>query len=300
MKETLKFSGHETFHCRHFWLKKGYDFSIKNNSFSNPNAVVKLGVGKNMVASIKHWLKAFGISNEEGKLSEISHVIFDTNLGLDPFLEYDGTLWLLHYQLLKTEIASIYPLVFKDFRKSKINSQFTTIQLLKHLSKVSGGASEKTLENDIKVFLKTYYRSQNTSVKNLEDELSSIFIDLNLIDSLDKDTYQLKITEREEIPTAIFLYAILDTFTNEVTSFDAVQEEVADEVISFDAIQEKVADLFACNAEGLELQIAAICDAYPFAVYKEDAGRKALTIKGTQHKLQILKDYYNAEVYHID
>lgn len=286
MKETLKFSGHETFHCRHFWLKKGYDFSIENNSFSNPNAVVELGVGKNMVASIKHWLKAFGISNEEGKLSELSHVIFDTNLGVDPFLEYDGTLWLLHYQLLKTKIASIYPLVFKDFRKSKINSQFTTVQLLKYLDKVSGGASEKTLENDIKVFLKTYYKSQNTSVKNLEDELSSIFIDLNLIDTLENGTYQLKVTEREEIPTAIFLYAILDTFK--------------DEVISFDAIQEEVADLFACNAEGLELQIAAICDAYPFAVYKEDAGRKALTIKGIQHKLQILKDYYNAEVYHID
>ncbi len=286
MKETLKFSGHETFHCRHFWLKKGYDFSIENNSFSNPNTVVKLGVGKNMVSSIKHWLKAFGITNEEGKLSEFAHVIFDTNLGVDPFLEYDGTLWLLHYQLLKREIASIYSLVFKDFRKSKINSQFTTIQLLKYLNKVSGGVSEKTLENDIKVFLKTYYKSQNTSVKNLEDELSSIFIDLNLIDTLDNGTYQLKVTEREEIPTAIFLYAILDTF--------------ADEVISFDAIQEEVADLFACNAEGLELQIAAICNAYSFAVYKEDAGRKALTIKGTQHKLQILKDYYNAEVYHID
>ena len=28
--KKLTFSGHETFHCRNFWLKKGYDF-IKSN-----------------------------------------------------------------------------------------------------------------------------------------------------------------------------------------------------------------------------------------------------------------------------
>lgn len=291
MKEILKFSGHETFHCRHFWLKKGYDFIIGNNSFSSPNAVVTLGVGKNMVSSIRHWLKVFGLTNEDEQLSEIAHIIFDTTTGLDPFLEYDGTLWLLHYKLLKTEIASIYPLIFKDFRKSKIDSQFTTAQLLKYLDKVSGGTSAKTLQNDINVFLKTYYKSKVTSIKNLEDELSSIFIDLNIIDTIDDGSservYQLKVTEREEIPTSIFLYAILDTFENEVS-------------ISFDAIQEHVADLFACNAEGLELKIGAICEAYPFATYKEDAGRKELQIKGKQNKVQILNNYYNAPVYHID
>ena len=285
MKEALKFSGHETFHCRHFWLKKGYDFIEQENNFSDPNAVVTLGVGKNMVSSINFWMKAFGLKDQDEKLSELSHTLFEPTKGVDPFLEYEGTLWLLHYQLLKTELASIYPLVFKDFRKSKINSQFTTAQLLKYLHKVSGSTSPNTLQNDIKVFLKTYYKSKNTSVKNLEDELSSIFIDLNIIDTIDDGTaesvYQLKVTEREEIPETIFLYAILDTFNDEIS-------------ISFDAIQEQVADIFACNAEGLELKIATICDNYPFAIYKEDAGRKELQIKGKQNKLQILKEYYNA------
>ena len=26
--DSLKFSGHETFACRHYWLKKGYDFDV--------------------------------------------------------------------------------------------------------------------------------------------------------------------------------------------------------------------------------------------------------------------------------
>lgn len=291
MKEALKFSGHETFHCRHFWLKKAYDFIVEGNNFSDANAVVKLGVGKNMVSSIHFWMKAFGLKNSEEQLSELSHALFDTELGVDPFLEYNGSLWLLHYELLKTEIASIYPLVFKEFRKSKINSQFTTSQLLRYLEKESGGTSIKTLQNDINVFLKTYCKSKTTSIKNLEDELSSIFIDLNLIDSVDSESsdraYQLRVTEREEIPPAIFLYAILDSFENEVS-------------ISFNAIQESVGDIFACTSEGLELKIAMICDEYSFINYKEDAGMKGLTIKGEPNKLQILNQYYNAQVYHID
>lgn len=291
MKKALKFSGHETFHCRHFWLKKAYDFIVEGNNFSDANAVVKLGVGKNMVSSIHFWMKAFGLKNSEEQLSELSQALFDTELGVDPFLEYNGSLWLLHYELLKTEIASIYPLVFKEFRKSKINSQFTTSQLLRYLEKESGGTSIKTLQNDINVFLKTYYKSKSTSIKNLEDELSSIFIDLNLIDSVDSGSsdraYQLRVTEREEIPPAIFLYAILDSFENEVS-------------ISFNAIQESVGDIFACTSEGLELKIAMICDEYSFINYKEDAGMKGLTIKGEPNKLQILNQYYNAQVYHID
>ena len=61
MITQFKFSGHETFHCRHFWLKKGVDHLSAGNSFKNKEAVVELGVGKNMVTSISHWLKAFGL-----------------------------------------------------------------------------------------------------------------------------------------------------------------------------------------------------------------------------------------------
>jgi patatin-like phospholipase/acyl hydrolase len=66
-----RFSGHETFHCRHFWLKKGFDFIEQGLEFNDPQAVVNLGVGKNMVSSIQHWLNAFNI-NENNDLSEFS------------------------------------------------------------------------------------------------------------------------------------------------------------------------------------------------------------------------------------
>jgi hypothetical protein len=53
----LTFSGHDSFHCRHLWLKKGYDYIKKGKKFSDNDSVVELGVGKNMVASIKNFIK---------------------------------------------------------------------------------------------------------------------------------------------------------------------------------------------------------------------------------------------------
>lgn len=51
------FSGHESFACKSLWLKKGYDFVVQNRDFNAPDAVIYLGVGKNMVSSIRYWLK---------------------------------------------------------------------------------------------------------------------------------------------------------------------------------------------------------------------------------------------------
>ncbi|MCB9051029.1 MAG: DUF4007 family protein [Lewinellaceae bacterium] len=46
--ETLYFTGHDTFHCRNFWLKKGLDLLWNGGKFDE-EAMVELGVGKNMV-----------------------------------------------------------------------------------------------------------------------------------------------------------------------------------------------------------------------------------------------------------
>ena len=57
----MTFSGHEKFHCRQFWLKKGYNFLLRGDQFTDDDVMVKLGVGKNMVGSIRYWLKAFDL-----------------------------------------------------------------------------------------------------------------------------------------------------------------------------------------------------------------------------------------------
>jgi len=63
---TAKFSGHETFTLRYGWLTKAVA-AVKSDPeiFSRDDAMVSLGVGKNMVRSIRHWSTSLGIVEED-------------------------------------------------------------------------------------------------------------------------------------------------------------------------------------------------------------------------------------------
>ena len=71
------FSGHESFPCKTLWLKKGYDFVVAGNDFNSPEAVIGLGVGKNMVASIRFWSILF--SQKMQRFIRCSSVVFNVS-----------------------------------------------------------------------------------------------------------------------------------------------------------------------------------------------------------------------------
>ena len=56
----MNFSGHDTFHCRLFWLKKGFDYLQGGEKFKDDSGV-EMGVGRNMVNSIRFWMKSFDV-----------------------------------------------------------------------------------------------------------------------------------------------------------------------------------------------------------------------------------------------
>src|SRR5680860_1897776 len=111
----MTFSGHDTFHCRLFWLKKGFDYVSGGEKFKDDSGVI-LGVGRNMVNSIRFWLKAFGVVKDENTVDPIYNNLFSDN-GWDPYLENEATLFLLHYKLCAENHSSIYSLIFRELRK---------------------------------------------------------------------------------------------------------------------------------------------------------------------------------------
>lgn len=284
-----KFSGHETFQCRHFWLKKGYDFLVENKDFSKNEALIDLGVGKNMITSIKHWLKAFEIIDENSDVTELGHYFFDDEKGKDPYLEDLGTLNILHFNLINNfSQSSIYRLVFQDFRTKRITLDFTTDQVYDFISKrlISEGEafSEKSLRNDINVFLKTYQTSTRKKSKSLEDDYASILIELNLIDEVSEETdsnknvYRIRYDERRDLDSLIYLYGVSVTFQNHTS-------------ISVEDIQKQVGDKFLCNREGTESKLQDLQEA-GLLVYKQDAGRKEVQFKEKLNPYKILNQYY--------
>src|SRR5271156_3198386 len=98
------FSGHETFPFRYPWLKKGFDAVREHgNAFLRDDAITTLGVGKNMVRSIRHWCLAAGVLEEDRsagilRMTSLGKLLF-ADRGLDPFLEDPATLWILHWQI---------------------------------------------------------------------------------------------------------------------------------------------------------------------------------------------------------
>ena len=287
---TLRFSGHETFHCRHFWLKKGFDFINQGLDFKEPEVVVNLGVGKNMVSSIQFWLTAFNIANN-GETSEFANQVFSNN-GFDQYLENNGSLWLLHYFLLKKDYASLYRLTFIDFRKTRISAEFNEEQIVDFITKLNirNGLkiSSKSIENDVKVLIRNYVPLYKSGSKSLEDDFSSLLINLDLITKFNgsfingSQEFRFLYDSKNNLPELVLLFAIMDTYENQMS-------------ISVNDLQVEVSDLFLCNREGTEFKLNQLQE-QGYLVYKDDAGRKEIQIKKKITKWSILKDYYEKDI----
>lgn len=282
------FSGHESFQCRHLWLKKGYDYILNKKSFSAEDAVVKLGVGKNMVSSIRYWMKAFDLLSVNDELTDFAHKLLADD-GFDPFLEDEASLWLLHYHLVKRGYASIYSFVFNELRKEKI--EFTKDNFIGYLKRKSETEksfpfSEKTLLEDFSVMSKMYLRS-NAQNKDKEDSFSGLLTELDLIKSYNKgkeDIYIIENNERQEIPDEVILYAILDD-----NSFDLS--------VNLNNIEQNfnsVGSIFAINKNGILSKIENLTSKYPFVVYNDHSGIKELQFKNKPTADSILENYYGS------
>jgi len=292
----FQFSGHDSFICKHFWLKKGFDFLMKRErTFNDDLAVVDLGVGKNMVTAISYWLKAYGICNQSNEITALGLNLFNDKTGYDPYLENLGSIWLLHYSLIKSEKASIYHLFFNEFKRDKF--QFTREQLLNFLLRKLEGNQQNnvnanTINTDISVFIRNYLKSGFRHRKiDIEDEFSNLFVDLEMMESYQSENAEEKMVEwykvendiRVDLPSEVVLFTILDNdgYGNSI-SF----KELLVGVNSPGAV-------FALSDEGLYNKIEQIQAMHPDITYTESAGVRELQFKSKPDKWKILHEYYN-------
>lgn len=302
MQIKYTFSGHETFICKHFWLKKGYDFIKQGGKFSAENAVISLGVGKNMVSSIRYWLKAFGLTDED-----VPQAIADFLLGedgRDAFIEDIGTIWLLHYSLIKTGKASIYSLFFNEFIRKRRADSFTKAQLHEFLKLIGEEGTflynEKTITSDISTLVRNYLKPKKEK-SNIEDNFVGLLIELDLIRKTEKyktefgdkadnsnkeESYEVVVDNKDDLPYQIVLFAILEQ----------LKENKGNSISFNNLLNEKNSPgrIFILSAEGLFEKIEEITRNYSAIVYSETAGNKELQVKEPFNKFEILDAYYKS------
>ena len=280
------FAGHETFTCRNYWLKKGLDHYWNGGNFTS-SSIKELGVGKNMVGSIRFWLKAFGLVDIDKYQSDLAKFIFDDK-GVDPYLEDIGTIWLLHFLLVTTEYASIYSLVFNHFRKLRV--EFTKEQLLAFLENElvtkSQSYSVNSLNKDISVFLNNYTRP--IKPKSVEEEFMGLLYELDLIERVqkigNKQSYKIESQNRDSLSPLIFLACLLYEMKGNSISFNEILNGM-----------NNVGSVFALNSNSVLDKLKEGIEMFPkHLVYSDDGGVQVLqVIKDIDYKT-VLNQYYAA------
>ena len=234
-----------------------------------------------MVASIRFWLRAFGLSQSD-ELTDIATFLFDTENGRDPYAEDLNTIWILHFLLVMTGAASIYHLTYVEYQREK--KEFTKEELDNFIKRKCAVPEQRnvynanTVKKDIGVFLKNYVAPKD--LRNIED-FSALLLGLGLIVNKDSEKYSYRVVEPGEIAPEVILFALL-TISN------------GDKTISFDVLQ-KLALTFCLPIVSLIEIIRRIEKQYPEAVvFSDNSGIKNVQLIGELNRFDVLNNYYNS------
>lgn len=220
---NIKIKGHESFYLREGWLRKGV-CCIKDNEYILSDAsksVDILGVGSNMVKSIRYWLQAVGLTIEErGELGRrkqrltksFGEIIFEE----DPYFEDIGTIFLLHYKLASNrELATSWYVFFNkinanEFTKTDVESAIK-YDIFKDDSELK--VSDKSIQDDCNCIIKTY-SYEKSDLQNPEDNMVCPFSELGLLAKNNIKDRELLIEKlkpnKRKLSELIVLYVILD------------------------------------------------------------------------------------------
>ena len=218
------FARHETFHPRYGWFRKAYTVVAHDpHVFTRDDAPVVIGVGKNMVRSIRFWGLAAKLIVEDPKSpnrrspglvpTRFGHALFGES-GWDRYMEDPGTLWLLHWRLLAAPSRlPVWWLAFNEFNAVEFTGDDLEATTVIQLDAVAEWANPhpKSLKKDLSAFFRTYAPPERSRRTGIEDLLDCPLRELNLIDrSAATGRYRFTLGPKASLPSAIVSYAVLD------------------------------------------------------------------------------------------
>ena len=207
MEIKLKLKRHESFSIREGWLAKG----IKNvkeygNVFALQNATDILGIGTNMVKSLKYWMTATKLIEEKNReimLSDFGSIINE----YDTYLEDIFSWWLIHINMItNVDDAYIYNLFFnkcniKTFTKRELYEKLYALLTNEKLT-----FNENILQDEVNMIIKTY--TIDEKIDNPENNFICPLSELNLLKKVDRDTYEKNRPEIRNLPFWVVYYII--------------------------------------------------------------------------------------------
>ncbi|MCI0724325.1 MAG: DUF4007 family protein [Acidobacteria bacterium] len=310
-ERKYRVSGHESFTCRYTWLPKAVHGLRKNPKLfaDEAEAMVDLGVGKNMVRSIRFWAQAMGVVTAR-KNGEYCLTDFGVSLlgerGRDPFLEDIRTLWLLHWKLA-TDVEN--PLLAWDYLLNRWQDpELIPSQALRALEKEATreteGVSPVTLEQHFNTFLHTYVPTHGRKGEVQEDNLDCPLVELEFIvkvgdRELDRSSgrrepiYTFNREEKQEITPELFTYCLDDFWTTRHKGESTMPfREVAHGHGSPGQIFKLPEEDIRARVELLAKQSGGLF------TYSESANLQQIRKLVERRNSELLKEIYSAELIH--
>ncbi|MES2741670.1 MAG: DUF4007 family protein [Pseudomonadota bacterium] len=216
---TAHFSGHETFPLRQMWLKKafqqtGNDGLILKSTFTAESAIAEFGVGKNMVAAIRHWALACDVLRDTSptaySVSPIAREIFRDG-GLDPYSENPSTAWYVHWWLAgKGNRATTWYWLFNHVTAPAFSRDELEAPLAEFARKLDPKRklSASTLSRDIETCLRGY--APRSAGGTPEDFAEPMLGELGLISEEHKGHFAFRRGPKATLENGLFAFALLD------------------------------------------------------------------------------------------
>ena len=214
--DKLAFGRHETFPLRFAWLSKGFQAMHRDpRVFEADAATVELGVGKNMVRSIRYWLLATRMAELDGldvRATTLGECVFRED-AWDPYLEDEATIWLLHWLLSShpTQATANF-WFFNHYHKTSFSGQeaqaaFSDFCKDKARTRYSGTTAKK----DVPILLRMYVQSRGGGRTPVEEFLDSPLSLLKLVTYFPPTRgYVSRPERRDGLPAEVLGFAVAE------------------------------------------------------------------------------------------
>lgn len=182
-----RFSGHESFACRYGWLPKFYDLLVHRPDLirRDEEVMVELGIGRNMVKSVRFWAQAFGLMDDSPRSSPaptpFAHWLLDPRKGEDPYLEDVGSLWLLHWRLAAMANLAAWEVAFFEIPEREILRRFLLQRVERRAAELEKKLSTTTIRQHVDIFLCCYATPLVTTGQTVEESLGCPLQELGLV-----------------------------------------------------------------------------------------------------------------------
>ncbi len=212
------FARHETFHLRDGWLMKAMQ-SIEEDgaSLHASDAHHTLGMGINMLKSLKYWIRATNLVEPVPNAPRVKPPYQFTKVGdliyeFDPYLEDLGTLWLLHIELVSNpQLATFWYWAFNELPHRSFIEDRMLQAIQRYLSDHSVmDVAYQSLVKDSKCFLRTYVpATERSKVIPTVETIDCPLAMLGLVGSgIFPGQYKFMIGEHKNLPLDLFAYCL--------------------------------------------------------------------------------------------